>query len=75
MQVYAGECRYRHANWVLCRLRPLRVSPAARRQEVRGASMGSAHGRNSDKSPRPDLVKSGSVGSYGRAVLFVLPVV
>jgi len=29
--------------------------------------MGSAHGRNDDKSPRPDLLKSGFVGSYGRA--------
>jgi hypothetical protein len=36
------------------RLRLLKVSPEVRRQEVRGASMGSAHGRNSDKSPRPD---------------------
>ena len=68
MQVHAGECMYRHANGVLRRLRLLRVSAAARRQEVRGASMGSAHGRNDDKSPRPDLVKSGSVGSYGRTI-------
>ena len=30
--------------------------------------MGFAHGRNDGTSPRPDLVKSGSVGSYGRAV-------
>ena len=34
MQVYAGECMYRHANGVIRRLRLLNVSPAARRQEV-----------------------------------------
>jgi len=39
---------------VLRRLRLLRVSPAARRQEVPGASMGFAHGRRDDKSRRPD---------------------
>ena len=37
------------------------------RQEVRAASMGFAHGRNDDKSPRPDCVRDGSVSSYGRA--------
>ena len=60
----------RHA--VLRRLRPLSVSPAARRQEVRGAFMGSAHGRNGDKSPRPDLVRDGPGGSYGRAISSIL---
>ena len=44
----------RNRHGVLRRLRLLRVSPAARRQEVRGASMGFAHGRHDDKSPRPD---------------------
>ena len=56
MQVYAGECMHRHANGV---------------QEVRGAYMGFAHGRDDGKSPRPDFVRSDPVASYG-GVVFVI---
>ena len=40
-------------NGVLRRLRLLKVSHVVRRQEVPGASMGFAHGRNGDKSRAP----------------------
>ena len=41
-------------EWVglALRARGSRLTP--RRQKVRGASMGFAHGRDGDKSPRPD---------------------
>ena len=54
MQLYAGECMYRHANGVVRRLRLLNVSPTARRQEVASSLAGFACS-NVSASPRPRI--------------------
>ena len=56
--------------WVLRRLRLLKVSPATRRQEVPGASMGFAHGRHDDKSRRPDWHRACQVAGFRASTSF-----